>query len=273
MKIYAGGKSLAEVPVTQNEVGWYYWNGASYYKPVLAEFDTASLPTGYKKYTNGSHTAYLSQNAIDFSIVAGTAITFSEEVTVLLSSTGSGSFCKLSTSRGIIYLVHTYKWASGKVPAGTQVCQVAPQSVTGFAPHLHIYKEGGRVRDIILGIESMKKGDYVEFFKDTNMRGDPTKPAIDVVVKAGAVAQIIDGPRTYAPTGTPYPHFDVKFLNRTGWVFDQNMKVTDKRELTDHAGGIPTPPPVEPPTPPAEPLEDRVKRLEVAMDSILAIKR
>ena len=94
MKFFLNGTDLNKVGVVQNEVGKYYYNGVSYYKPWLKNFNTATPPAGYKTYTNGSHSKYLSQRAIDFSYRAGGVITMNEDVKILAKSYTLGAFCK-----------------------------------------------------------------------------------------------------------------------------------------------------------------------------------
>ena len=143
-KIFSAGKDLAQVPMTQNEVGKYYRNSSgTYFKPILAEFDTAKLPSGYKTYINGSHAKYaknVNRNPLDFSIVAGSNLTMNRDVRILATTPNNGSWCKVQIvgSDIVIGLVHTYQWRSGTVRAGNIICKIAPKSVTGFAPHLHI---------------------------------------------------------------------------------------------------------------------------------------
>ena len=183
--IYAGGKDLATVGVTQNELGLYYYNGSSYYKPTLDIFDTVKPPAGYSKYLGGSHAQYISnvnRNPIDFSIVAGTSITMNVDVNVIGTNPKDGSWCKVTPvgSSYVIGFVHTYQWASGLVKAGSPICKIAPQSVTGFAPHLHLDEwsnRGLKIRklvldgDIILASTTMFTiGDKIKFNENTKLR-------------------------------------------------------------------------------------------------------
>lgn len=159
MKIFANGKSLTQIGVTQNEAGRYYWSPTlgKYYTPVLKDFDTAKLPAGYKTYTNGSHTEYLYQNAIDFAIGQDAKITADKPFTVIQSSFSDGSFIKGVIDGITVYLVHTYMFAKANttVAAGNQICKVAPQSVSGVPPHLHIFQSGGKIRTKLLAGENM----------------------------------------------------------------------------------------------------------------------
>jgi hypothetical protein len=159
--IYANGKDLALAPVTQNENGKYYRNSAgTYFKPILSEFDNASLPSGYKTYIGGSHAKYVSntnRNPIDFSLVAGTVMTMNVDVKILSSTLSDGSWVKVGIvgTDIILAFVHTYRWANTGtiVKAGNQICQIAPQSITSFAPHLHMDEwanKGRKVRGLIL---------------------------------------------------------------------------------------------------------------------------
>lgn len=227
--IYASGKDLAAVPVTQNEIGVYYRNSAgTYYKPVLADFDTANPPVGYKKYTNGSHLKYatnVNRNPIDFSIIAGANLTMNVDVTVLGSNPGDGSWCKVQPvgSSLVIALVHTYQWRTGVVKAGNIICKIAPQSVTGFAPHLHLDEwsnKGYKIRDLVLNgnikMGNFKIGTKIEFTAIQNIRsGSGTSYRITGQTKVGQLGVIKDGPRV----ADGYTWWDIQFEGGgTGWV-------------------------------------------------------
>ena len=104
---------------------------------------------------------------------------------------------KVQTSKGIIFFVHTYKWRNvgDLVKAGQQICQIAPENVSKVPPHLHIYQENGKVRDLILADNDMKKDDHVEWARATNIRQGPalsfkvnvtaSKEAVAVISRAG----------------------------------------------------------------------------------------
>lgn len=225
--VYASGKDLAVMPVTQNDVGVYYRNSAgTYYKPVLAKFDNATPPTGYKKYTQGSHAKYASninRSPIDFSIVAGANITMNKDVNVLGTNPVNGSWCKVQPvgSDLVIAFVHTYQWRSGLVKAGNIICKIAPQSVTGFAPHLHLDEwsnKGRKIRELILSgdieMGTFKIGDKIEFTAVQNIRkGSGTSYTITGQTKIGQVAEIEDGPRE----ADNYTWWDIKGAD---WVAD-----------------------------------------------------
>lgn len=252
MTIFARGTPLSSIGVTQNELGWYYWSGSSYYKPLLKDFDTATPPAGYKKYTDGSHKSYLSQRAIDFSVAGNIPITFDEPVAVTYSSSAQGSYCRVQTSEGNIFLVHTDRWATGNVRVGEPVCYIKAMS----GAHLHIYLEGGRVRDIILGKKKMEQGDFIEWTKDTNIRqGHGTSYPINATAKQGAVAYIRSSEVRRADG---YEWMDVGHPNVTGWAVVQNMRLTDKSP-TNVDGS-----PIVPPTPPKT-CEERIQE---AVDSV-----
>lgn len=236
--IYASGKDLATVGVTQNEFGAYYWNGSSYFKPILAEFDKATPPVGYKKYLGGSHTVYISnanRNPIDFSIVSGASISMNVDVNVTAVNPSDGSWCKVNIvgSDIIIAFVHTYQWVRGLVKAGDVICKIAPQSVTGFAPHLHTDEwsnRGLKIRKLILdgdfNMSTFKIGDRVEFTDVQNIRsgaGDKFEEQRQTVI--GELATIKDGSRTSQNkqfgkgANDGYIWWDMKFDNGgSGWV-------------------------------------------------------
>ncbi len=235
--IYAGSKDLAECPVTQNEVGKYYRNSAgTYFKPKLAEFDNVAFPAGYKTYIGGSHARHINnpnRNPIDFSLVAGTNITMNTDVNVVGTNGTTEDWIKV-TPKGtdyIIVFVHTYQFSKGLVKAGNVICKVAPKSITGYDPHLHIDEwsnRGLKIRDLILNgdfkMSNFKIGDKIKFTGVQHIRsgsgiknpsGGEYKILRDSVV--GEVATIKDGVRI----ADGYNWYDCVFSNgSTGWVAD-----------------------------------------------------
>lgn len=264
--IYASGKDLALVPVTQNEVGKYYRNSAgTYFKPILSLFDTATLPTGYKTYIGGSHAKYVSnanRNPIDFSIVAGSVLSMNVDVNVLATNPSDGSWCKITPvgSNYVIALVHTYQWAKGLVKAGSPICKIAPQSVTGFAPHLHLDEwsnRGLKIRKLILDgdfkMSTFKVGDRVEFTDVQNIRsGSGTSYSTTSQTAKGMTATIIGGSRV----ANGYTWWDMKFDNGgTGWV-----AMVDKFKIY-------TPPIIIPPDPTVE-LNKQIEALKLEIEGL-----
>jgi hypothetical protein len=263
--IYAGGKDLATVGVTQNELGLYYYNGTSYYKPVLSLFDTATLPAGYKKYVGGSHASYMSnpqRNPIDFSIVAGSILTMNVDVKILASTSSDGSWVKAQIVGTDIILgfVHTYRWAGVGtiVKAGSSIAQIAPQSVTGFPPHLHMDDwsgKGRKVRRLILdgdySMSTFKKGDTIIFTDIQNIRkGSGTSFAVTGETSIGQVATIESDSRE----ADGYTWWDLVGSN---WVAE-----VGKFKLYT--------PPVIPPEPvdPCKELKDRIVTLEAEIKGV-----
>lgn len=264
--IYASGKDLATVPVTQNEVGKYYRNSAgTYFKPILSLFDTATLPTGYKTYIGGSHAKYVSnanRNPIDFSIVAGSVLSMNVDVNVLATNPSDGSWCKITPvgSDYVIALVHTYQWAKGLVKAGSPICKIAPQSVTGFAPHLHLDEwsnRGLRIRKLILDgdfkMDTFKVGDRIEFTDVQNIRsGSGTSYSTTSQTAKGMTATIIGGSRV----ANGYTWWDIRVDNGgTGWV-----AMVDKFKIY-------TPPIIIPPDPTVE-LNKQIEALKLEIEGL-----
>lgn len=246
--IKANGTDLASIPVTQNEYGVYYYSTKyGYYKPVLANFDNANPPSGYIKYSNGSHKNEPASGRypIDFSLVAETGIAMTEDVKILYSSSSLGSYCKIQglKSGKIIFLVHTYKWASigSVVKAGNVICRVAPKSVTGYDPHLHIYGSGFLIRNLILYGNNMgkfSKNDHIKYTKLTNLRMDPdasSDATIIAQVSAGAVAKVLSGTRVNGGYNWNF----VIFGNMAGWAFDSNAEKTNTTTITNNDGTKP----------------------------------
>lgn len=265
----ADGKDLAQVPMTQNENGVFYRNSAgTYYKPILANFDNASLPSGYRKYIGGSHAKYLSnsnRNPLDLSIVAGANLTANVDVKVLGSTPNDGSWCKVQPvgSDMVVGLVHTYQWRSGIVKAGNIICKVAPQSVTGFAPHLHIDEwsnKGRRIRELILNgdfnMSTFKKGDKIKITATQNIRKAPAG-TITGDSKVGWTGFIYDNPRDAVLDGKNYTWYDIHFDGGgSGWLAD-----VGKFEIY-------TPEPPKPPVDPILELKERINTLTKEIEGL-----
>lgn len=263
--IYAGGKDLALVPVTQNEVGKYYRNSAgTYFKPVLSLFDTATLPDGYKAYIGGSHAKYISnanRNPIDFSIAAGSVLSMNVDVNVLATNPSDGSWCKITPvgSNYVIALVHTYQWAKGLVKAGSPICKIAPQSVTGFAPHLHIDEwsgKGRKIRELILNgdydMSTFKIGDKIEITGIQNIRkGSGTSFPVTKQTKVGEIYTIEDGSRV----ADGYTWWDLK---ESDWIAE-----VGKFKLYTAPAPIP-----QPPVEPVDPCEGLKEALGTSQNSL-----
>ena len=259
--IYVGGKDLSTAPVTQNEIGKYYRNSAGvYYKPTLAEFDNAKPPAGYSTYIGGSHAGYINnaqRNPIDFSLVAGTVITMNVDIKILSSTLADGSWVKVQIVGTDIMLafVHTYRWANINtvVKAGNQICQVAPQSVTGFPPHLHADDwsgKGRKVRELILKgdytMGSFKKGDKVIITDTQNIRQAPAGKVTGSSI-IGQTGTIYDNPRNAVADGVNYTWWDIHFDGAgSGWLAD-----VGKFKLYT----APEPKPPQEPEKPVEPSE------------------
>lgn len=264
--IYASGKDLATVGVTQNEFGAYYWNGSSYFKPILAEFDKATPPVGYKKYLGGSHTVYISnanRNPIDFSIVSGASISMNVDANVTAVNPSDGSWCKVNIvgSDIVIAFVHTYQWVRGLVKAGDVICKIAPKTVTGFSPHLHIddwSNKGRKIRRLILDgdytMSTFQIGDRVEFTDVQNIRsGSGTTFPVTSQTDKGMLATIIGGSRV----ANGYTWWDVSVDGGgTGWIADVGKFKT-----------------YTPPAPaPVDPCEELKKRIDDLLIEIKGLK-
>ena len=261
--IYAGSKDLAECPVTQNEVGKYYRNSAGvYYKPTLAEFDTAKPPAGFKTYIGGSHAKHINnpqKNPIDFSLVTGTVVSMNADVNVIaFNKVEDWVQVRPVGTDYIIVFVHTYEFAKGLVKAGKPICKIAPKSVTGFDPHLHIDDwsgKGRRIRQLILNgdyeMSKFKKGDKVIITGVQNIRkGSGTSYQITGETKIGDIYEIEDGPRF----SDGYTWYDLK---GSDWIADVG-KFKLYTEPVPEPVPVPTPEPVDP----CKELKDRTVVLE-----------
>lgn len=183
-ELFINGRSLINIPVTQNETGRFYRNDSNgaYYKPLLKDFDTAVPPVGYTTYTNGSHSLtnlngvnVLAQRAIDFAEIGDMTCSQDLDVTRGRGNLGIQSFVGIETSVGLIDLVHQFPLTGvGLVKAGTPICRNAWD-------HLHIYLYGGKIRDIILGTNYMatfNPGDRIELTTDVNLREGTSSLAV-----------------------------------------------------------------------------------------------
>lgn len=151
IRFYANGTDFRFLPIVQNERGWYYrYSNGQYWKPILEHFDGAvGRPQTALKYTNGSHTSYLHEKALDISLNAGVKITASKSVKVnQLLKSKSGKVCGLELVYGnlhiIIYHAKTSLKPGDRPAAGTTICTIMTKDeneksgVGALAPHLHI---------------------------------------------------------------------------------------------------------------------------------------
>jgi hypothetical protein len=204
IKLFANNKNFNSLPTVQNEVGTYYYNGKNYYKPVLAEFNNAKLPSGYKKYTDGSHKSYLKERAIDFSQVAGTKVTASEGLLLnqyLYSKAKKKCGIELVYGNLHIIIYHVkcdkpskYRFKPNEVIA-TVMTQAENQAsgVGAVPPHIHIgtiavgsYNKTP-IRDIILYKEPVVTPPIVETKECVNCGKTFPKSEMVEVIKSGTV--------------------------------------------------------------------------------------
>jgi len=273
--IYAGSKDLAECPVTQNEVGKYYRNSAgTYFKPKLAEFDNVAFPAGYKTYIGGSHAKHINnpqRNPIDFSLVTGTVVSMNADVNVIaFNKVEDWVQVRPVGTDYLIVFVHTYQFASGLVKAGKPICIVAPKSVTGFDPHLHIDDwsgKGRRVRQLILNgdyeMSKFKKGDKVIITATQNIRKAPAgKITGDSVI--GQTGVIYDNPREAVSDNVNYTWYDIHIDGGgSGWFADVG-KFKLYTEPVPEPVPVPTPEPVDP----CKEFKDRIVVLETEIKGL-----
>jgi hypothetical protein len=169
--IYLGGKDLAECPVTQNDSGKYYWNGSSYFKPVMSKFNNAKLSSGYKAYYNGSHKKYIGHNyrhPWDISARGGLTIKANFDVKIITATTANGSWVKANIvgTPYMLVFVHVDRWAKigSVVKAGGTICKI--KSMSGS--HLHIDEwTGEKIYNLIVhgdfNMSKVSKGKKYEF--------------------------------------------------------------------------------------------------------------
>lgn len=288
LKIFIDGQEAKLFPITQNEDGVYYWNGKTYFRPYLRDFNNATLPAGFKKYSNGSH-SYTNYNgvniavqkAIDISVVGGKKITSNYPCEIRISTTNAGSYCLArftGTPEGTVdvWLAHTMNWpkTGTKLKAGDQIALVATKKhmeALGYAnwgEHVHTYgKVNGNqylLRKILLQSDVAKNKNAV-LLKDINLRKDKTtKAELILTVKKGAVVRVTS--EDYYNEGYEWRY--VEFwkdygLLWKGWmaVIRDGMKITDK-PITNANGVIPQPPVVPAPV---DPCDEKMKSLQVEL--------
>ncbi len=121
--------------------------------------------------------------------------------------------------------------------------------------------------------KSISVGRKVEFTAVTNLRTSPNTGTSRITGKVakGAVATVIDGPRT----AESMQWFDVKFSNGQGWVANvggNRLKLTDKA-ITRITGIEEKPPePTKPETPPPDTCEAEKKEIEALQVQIQGFK-
>lgn len=227
LMFYANGKPLTSIGVIQNGEGEYFFNGNRYFTPLLKDFDTVQPPAGFVKYNNGSHGPryccgnYYYQKALDFLVGQDVVITANKDCVVEHKGYNSGSFVKIKIDNKIIYLVHTYKWASGTVRAGQAICSIAPSSISHVAPHLHIYMDGGRIKDILLASDAKvgyKKGTIVEAVDSLFVRKMYSTSSDGIVVPKGQKMEIRTSPKYAEGYTWQYVHVKNNSAVTEGWV-------------------------------------------------------
>lgn len=131
---------LYDYPMTQNEVGVYYYSSIlGYAHPKIWKFDTYDNKL-YTKRTDGSHKNFLSQRCIDLLVTAEYEFTFGRDFSMIKSSAGLGSFCLIVIGNERFYMVHTDRWIrNGNYKAYTVAGMIG--NIQGFSQHLHIYSE------------------------------------------------------------------------------------------------------------------------------------
>ena len=115
MKLFVNGKELKHYPISQNEYGFSHKNS---------------------RYSSG-----VMQRPLDFGgMKAGDVITSDVAVRIISSSPGASGYTVFQGPDDKQWMcVHVWKFASGVVPAGQQICQIAPTSHNGgYAVHLHV---------------------------------------------------------------------------------------------------------------------------------------
>lgn len=148
--LHSGGtrKILSSVPIVQDGDGRFY--GITRYGPYLAlpwnEFDKYRVRLPYGRFARGSHYTLKAlavlgggnQYAVDFRAAEGSYITSKRVGKVIYGGKG---YVVVEFGIWQVCFVHVHKFArvGSVIPAGTPLCYVAPKSVSGVAPHLHVY--------------------------------------------------------------------------------------------------------------------------------------
>ena len=122
--------------------------------------------------------------------------------------------------------------------------------------------------------KSISVGRKVEFTAVTNLRTSPNTGTSRITGKVakGAVATVIDGPRT----AESMQWFDVKFSNGQGWVANvggNRLKLTDKAITRITGVEEKSPEPTKPETPPPDTCEAEKKEIEALQVQIKALNK
>lgn len=181
VKFAINGKTLDKLPVVQDGKGTYYWNGSSYFKPVLKDFDNAKLPSGFKKYTDGSHKAYSYQNAIDFSASGGLPITADRPVKITYKASDKGGYCVVEAEGVRHFLTHidydSVPAVGTTVKAGNTICKILKME----GSHLHYFAKQGdkylNVKDIILRYNTDME-DWKKKYEEEKAKYEKTRKAL-----------------------------------------------------------------------------------------------
>lgn len=242
--IYLDKKDLATLPVTQNDVGRYYRNSSgAYYKPTMEAFNNATLPSGYKVYTDGSHAKYKTRNdrfPWDISSLGGKGITANFKVKLISASSADGGWAKyniVGTSYMIAFVhVDSYPKIGTIVNPGTILCKVKVMS----GSHLHIDEwTGERIYNLIVKgdfkvMSNATKNKKYEFTNtdDLNVRETPNG---DVVTQLKGNKKVVGLCLTDSVSKDGYNWNLYVGVNWAGWIADKWLKSTS-RNLTDVSG-------------------------------------
>lgn len=242
-KILLGGKDLAEHPVTQNDTGKYYWNGSSYFKPVMAKFNNATLPSGYKAYYNGSHRGYVN-NSIrhpwDISARGGLTIKMNVDVKIISATSADGGWVKANIigTPYMLAFVHVDGWArvGSIVRAGSTICKIK----TMKGSHLHIDEwTGEKIYNLIVNgdfnMSKVSKGKRYEFTNSDKLNVRDVPNGKQIVLQLPENKKVVGLALTDGVSVNNYMWNLYAGNGWAGWIADNWSRETT-RAITDRDG-------------------------------------
>lgn len=243
IRFFLSGVDLAEVPVTQNGYGKYYYDSAKgYWRTTINKFDTATPPSPYKTYTNGSHKycqiiapvynpPYVPPNnllqlAYDFEDEPFAPFTADKQVEIIAHA--DNGMIKFRRKDYYFWVGHfdmrTAPPVGTFVEPGKLIAKLRQSD-----SHLHIYSiYNGKqypIKDIILnGYDYMKNGDKLKYTLNTNLRSKPSSSSQKVaLIQPGAIGIVADGP--VSANGQTW--YFLKFRDISGWTIPGEKTTED----------------------------------------------
>ena len=262
------GKDIKDIKMTQNGKGEYMYSKVLGYPNVaMKDFEEVllSVPKGYKKYSNGSHTGYLSQKAVDISSLGIATANKDFKVEKLyrqgIQSYVAGRFRIGKTNKWdkLVWFVHAANdyVSTGKIiTAGKAIAECVHN-------HFHLFVSGADFWSWYLNqTPQYKKGDRLQFTDTMNYRSQKGQSLGEI--SKGAVCELKGDGVWGTVAGYTGWWYDADFLDKTGGqIADTSRNMQTGNPITNIDGTTPEPPnPCQKYIDTIESLEREIARLE-----------